>query len=138
MLKSYINDVCEILKIKAPELVQDSSKFESETMMAQVELNKRILYIKPFNTINYDILFAVAHELRHLWQSEKHPEMLKNYKQVNEFESVYNYNRQEAEMDANAFGTAVMNDFFKVKPLFINFGEDLKQEIYKRATSIEI
>lgn len=54
------------------------------------------------------------------------------YKERNECESVEEYNLQTAEVDANAFGSIIMTEFFGMKPLFQGLSDKVKDEIAKQ------
>lgn len=67
--------------------------------------------------INPDYLFSIAHELRHIYQFQTDKQFyLSDYKPSDECSSVDEYNLQMAEVDANAFASIIMADFFSVKP----------------------
>ena len=127
MLNDFILDVCDYLGIDPPELSYNTDHFSSDTMIAQCSPDGTTIFVKPFEKINPDILFAVAHELRHVWQirTDKNKYMA-NYKPVNMFSSVDDYNLQPAEIDANAFGAVVMIDFFGITPLFNGLSDNVK------------
>lgn len=80
------------------------------------------------------MFFAIAHELRHLWQNEHKNEMIKQFNE--EKLDINKYNDQEAEIDANAFATAIMVAVFNVKPLFYEFDDKIKEKIYEKAKKI--
>lgn len=138
MINEFVNDVCDILNIKVPEVSFDTSNFQTLTMMAQCSPSGDVIYIKEYDKPNPDQLFSIAHELRHIWQmSNDRSYYFANYKPANACDSVESYNLQVAEVDANAFSMLVMSDFFGIKPLFNGLSEAVKQRIYKRAEEIK-
>lgn len=124
MLTDYIKDICEILKIEIPQISHDVSHFQSDTMLAQCDSKGTTIYVKEIDKVNLDSMFAIAHELRHIWQIRTDYDMyFSKYKTVDEL-GVEDYNNQLAEIDANAFAYIVMVDYFKVKPLYNGLSED--------------
>lgn len=139
MLKDYINELCDILDIESPTISYKTDTFNSNTMQAQVDVLNNIIYIRPFNKINPDILIFVAHELRHLWQHKTNRDyFFKDYKTVDKCKNIDEYNLQIAELDANAFSAVVMVDMFGLEPLFNGLSEDTVNKIYDYIDVIEI
>lgn len=138
MVERFINDVCEILGINPPVISNDTSQFTSATMMAQCSPDGSTIYIKPCDKPNPDNLFAIAHELRHVWQIQNDRQLyFAEYKPIELCESVEAYNLQPAEIDANAFSGLVMIDFFHIRPLFQGLPESVKSEIFKRMEALK-
>lgn len=132
MYKKFISNICNILKISVPTISYDTSNFTSDTMIAQVNLTGDILFIKSFPEPNPDSFFAIAHELRHVWQlNYKKEKFFSDYKPSNFCSSLKEYNLQPAELDANAFAGLVMIYFFNLGPLFEGMDQDTKDEISK-------
>lgn len=116
MIHEYIKDVCEMLNIEKPSISFDTSHFSSATMMAQC--TNDTIYIRKIDKPTPDYLFAIAHELRHLWQMQNDEEYyFSNYKTVDKI-GLENYNNQIAEVDAHAFASIVMVDCFHLQPQF--------------------
>lgn len=133
MIKDFINDVCEILNINTPVILYDTSNFSSDTMMAQCSHDGSTIYLKRLDKTNPDQFFAIAHELRHVWQINNDEQLyFADYKPVDLCESVENYNLQIAEVDANAFAGLVMIDFFGLKPLFEGIPGYVREKIFDR------
>ena len=55
-MDEFIEVICEYLKIDVPKISYDCSGFTSETMMAQVDPNTNIIYIKKSEKENPDQL----------------------------------------------------------------------------------
>ena len=66
MINEFVNDVCTILDIDAPAVSFDTSRFTTDTMMAQCSPDGSTIYIKKSDKPNPDQLFSIAHELRHV------------------------------------------------------------------------
>lgn len=138
MINDFINDVCKILNINTPIVLFDTSNFSSDTMMAQCSPDGSAIYLKKFDKPNPDQFFAIAHELRHVWQIKNDEQIyFADYKPADLCESVENYNLQIAEVDANAFAGLVMIDFFGLKPLFEGVTEYVRKKIFDRMDYIK-
>lgn len=102
-------------------------------MMAQCSADGSAIYLKKYGQPNPDQLFAVAHELRHIWQLRNNEHMyFSSYKPVDLCSSLEEYNLQLAELDANAFAGIVMIDFFGLTPLFNVVPDSVKSKIRER------
>lgn len=134
-LDKFIKEICKELNIPIPTISFDTSGFTSDTMIAQYSSAKNVIYIKKFEEINFDILFAVTHELRHIWQIRTSESFYMNNYTTSI--SVEDYNRQIAEIDANAYAGLVMINLFGVKPLFHGLPSDIVEMIYNRMEEIE-
>lgn len=73
----FIEIVCSNLKITKP-IVEEVLFLHTPTQLAE--------YVPADNVLKYrmgkmplDIMFAIAHELRHKWQAENCPEIFQNY-----------------------------------------------------------
>lgn len=109
----FINDICDILDISAPSVSYDTSNFPTDTMMAQCSSDGSTIYLKKYDKPNPEQLFSIAHELRHIWQIHNNEQLyFSSYKPIDLCSSVEEYNLQIAELDANAFASIVMVDFF--------------------------
>ena len=117
MIEEFITDICDLLDIPVPSISYDTSHFATETTMAQCELTNNIIYLNKIDKLNPDYLFAIAHELRHIFQYQNNEQFyLTNYKTSDNCSSVEEYNLQIAEVDANAFASIVMVEYFHMQP----------------------
>ncbi len=138
MIHDFINDICDILGIDPPEMSNDTSHFLSDTMMAQCDPSGSTIYIRPCEKATPDQFFAIAHELRHVWQLKTNKERyISDYKPIDLCGSVEAYNLQKAEIDANAFAGLVMIDFFHIKPLFQGLPDSVKSKIFERMEELK-
>ena len=138
LVNDFIKELAQKLKIQIPKVYYDTRHFANNTMLAQCEPDENVIYITPFLKATPDIIFAIAHELRHMWQIQYHPnEYMINHKTVDtiDFEQ---FNLQPAEIDANAFAYIVMMDFFKMRPSFDNLSQNVINKILERANQIEL
>lgn len=116
MLQGFIEEICRVLEIDTPEVRFDTSHFQTTTMLAQCSSDGKEIFLKEFEKPNPDVLFAAAHELRHIWQLQTDEEkFFSDYKTADECGSVDVYNQQEAEVDANAFAVIAMVDMCRLK-----------------------
>lgn len=84
----------------------------------------------------YDALFAMCHELRHIYQSIHYPDMFKSYRELGTLDTE-SYNLQEAEVDANAYASIFIERHFGVSPLFNGYSKKVKAVIEKRKMEIK-
>lgn len=133
MFTTYIEKVCELLNIESPLISYDTSHFPTTTMMAQYNPDNNTIFIKHCNKPNPDQCFAIAHELRHIWQIKTDKSLyLKDYKTVDLCKNVEEYNLQLAEIDANAYAGFIMINMFGLQPLFEGMNEKVKKKIEAR------
>lgn len=133
MIDKYIEKVSKILNIEKPKIIYDSSKFKTPTMKALCDGEK--IYLKE-KAITPDLMFEIAHELRHLWQIKTNKEFyFSEYKNAGTIDTE-TYNLQPAEIDAHAFAFTIMQEAFGIEPLFENMSERVREEIKKRAEEI--
>ena len=133
----FANAVCEVLNLTNIDIeIEDGLKAGSSTTMAIYDNEKKVIKIK--NSVQtLDLLFAIAHELRHAWQiKENEAYWMNGYKSVKEL-GVEDYNLQPAEIDANAFGAIIMMDIFGVKPLWHGLTKNVIQEIDLRIAELK-
>lgn len=117
MIEEFIADICDLLDIKVPSISYDTSHFQTKTTMAQCEPINSVIYLNKLDKPNPDYLFAIAHELRHIFQYHDDEQFyLSNYKTSDNCSSVEEYNLQIAEVDANAFASIVMVEYFRMQP----------------------
>lgn len=117
MIEEFIADICELLDIPVPSISYDTSHFATKTTMAQCELTSNTIYLNKLDKPNPDYLFAIAHELRHIFQYHDNEQFyLSKYKTSDNCSSIEEYNLQIAEVDANAFASIIMVEYFHMKP----------------------
>ena len=137
MIEEYIADICEILDIPIPSISYDTSHFQTKTTMAQCELTSNTIYLNKIDKPNPDYLFAIAHELRHIFQYQNDEQFyLSNYKTSDNCSSVEEYNLQIAEVDANAFASIIMVEYFHIQPQWNGLSDKVINAINDRINII--
>lgn len=138
MEKEFIKEICEVLNIPIPKISYDTSIFDTETTLAMCRKDGKIINIRKHDEPNPDLLFSIAHELRHIWQIKNDEEYyFENYKNASECADCEEYNLQVAEIDARTFGTIVMMQFFHIMPTFDSLSDETTKKIYDRAKEID-
>ena len=133
MVQDFLCDICDILNIPVPDVIFDTSNFSTETMMAQCSPDGSTIFLKPYDKPTPDYFFAIAHELRHVWQIQNDEQFyFSDYKPVDLCANSEAYNLQIAEIDANAFAGLIMADFFNLKPLFKGMPDSVRTGIFER------
>lgn len=133
MIEEFITNICELLEIEVPKISYDTSHFPTKTTMAQCEPSANVIYLNKIDKPNPDYVFSIAHELRHIYQYQNDKQFyLSGYKPSNKCSSVEEYNLQIAEVDANAFASIVMTDFFSMKPQWYGLSNKVIETIENR------
>ena len=137
MIEEFIADICQLLDIPVPSISYDTSHFPTETTMAQCELTSNTIYLNKLDKPNPDYLFAIAHELRHIFQYQNNEQFyLSNYKTSDNCSSVEEYNLQIAEVDANAFASIIMVEYFHMQPQWNGLSDKVIHAINDRINII--
>lgn len=133
MIEEFITDVCDLLDIEVPKISYDTSHFPTKTTLAQCEPGANTIYLNKVDKPNPDYVFSIAHELRHIYQYQTDKQFyLSEYKPSDKCSSIEEYNLQIAEVDANAFASIVMTDFFSMKPQWYGLSEKVVKAIENR------
>ncbi|EEU03757.1 hypothetical protein GCWU000322_00057 [Eubacterium saphenum ATCC 49989] len=132
VLEQFVEMVCEDLRIAPIPLRYDNSVPKSEGRIAALEISKveSTLLILNTDVAELDLLFAIAHELRHAWQFQNRRHWFKNYKEIGEVD-FEEYNLQQPEVDANAYATIVMEEVAGMTPQFQGYPPAVKRAIAK-------
>lgn len=135
MIEDFITDVCELLDISTPTISYNASHFATKTTIAQCDVKNNIIFLNEADKLNPDYLFAIAHELRHLFQYQEDEKFyLSDYETSDNCVSVEAYNLQIAEVDANAFAGIIMIQYFHLKPQWNGLSDKVIEAINKRTT----
>lgn len=133
MIEEFITDVCDLLDIEIPKISYDTSHFPTKSTLAQCKPSANTIYLNKVDKPNPDYLFSIAHELRHIYQYQTDVKFyLSRYKSSNKCSSIEEYNLQIAEVDANAFASIAMTDFFSIKPQWNGLSNKVIDAIEKR------
>ena len=134
-VEKYIRTICDLLNIEIPQIVETGDVLDTDTMLAKADILNRKIYLSG-KSKSMDFWFAIAHELRHIWQAQDDfDKWFGNYMQI-ENTDIETYNLQDAELDANAFAMIVMVDVFGVKPKFNGLSPRIVEKIANRADKI--
>lgn len=138
---NFVSEVSFILCIEPPKIEYRSQEFfPTSTMLAMCDSDGSevsAVYVRENAGQTPDLLFSIAHELRHCWQIKNIPRIMEDYKESQKL-TVEEYNLQPAEIDANAFAGTVMIEFFGIKPLFQGLSENVRTRIYDAMKNMEI
>lgn len=133
---AFAKRICEELKIEMPEICVSNEGLRG-TMLAACSLDGQEIHLKT-DEISLDLLFAIAHELRHSWQIRSGAiSDFGKYNSANDVD-INEYNRRFAEIDANAYAAAIMREAFGVDAQFANLDREIKKAINERMRMIEI
>ena len=139
ILIEMANECAKDLKIDCPKIVFGMEK-KTEGNLAMLVLdskkNPKEIRISDNYEIIYDALFAICHEMRHVYQSKYMKGIFKDYAEIGEVDNE-EYNLQEAEVDANAYAALTMKKYFGVVPEFKGFSEKVKAAIWDREARLE-
>lgn len=136
MIHDFICDICYLLDIPIPSVLFDTYNFPTDTTLAQVNSSGDIIYLKHYDKPNPDQLFSIAHELRHIWQIKNYHDIYFSNYQTVDMIGTEKYNLQPAEVDANAFASIVMVDFFHLQPQYKGLSDFVVSAIKKRIDDI--
>lgn len=137
MINEFIAEVCKLLGIQIPTISYDTTHFPTKTTMAVSAPASNTIYLKKNNNPNFDYMFSIAHELRHIFQYQNDEKFyFANYKPSDKCDSIEEYNLQIAEVDANAFANIIMVEFFQLKPLWNGLTEKVIDSINTRINII--
>jgi Zn-dependent peptidase ImmA (M78 family) len=126
-MEAYIDYIAKgILDIDTPDWIEVKI-LDTDTQIAAADIKKNIIYTKK-GTDEKMLFFAIAHELRHMWQAKNKKDFLIKFDKSKK--DIKCYNEQEAEVDANAFAAAIMMLMFGIRPLFKTLGEETREKIY--------
>ena len=136
--KKYVAFLCKTLKIPQPKLTTDDTLFEGKTLLSMTCVEDNEIFLRSQYKLETDLYFALAHEIRHLWQYRqgKLTDRLRN--KPTSAEGIREYNLLWEELDANAFAVVCMEDLFRIRPLFNGLDEDVKEQIYKMAKEFKL
>lgn len=133
MLKRLSEMVACVLEVPVPR-IEEVDELNTKTQAGAMDIDNNVLYLRK-SASQPDKMFAIAHELRHVWQDAHDACGLSEHIAAGTVDTI-TYNRQPSEIDANAFGVIVMSDVARLKPMFDGFDEETKRMIFARADEI--
>ena len=125
------------LGIACPKIQLGSEKKSTGNIAGLVldsKKNPKYIAISEYDNI-LDALFAVCHELRHVYQAANMPDIFQHYQEMGTLDNE-SYNLQVAEIDANAYASIFIERHFGVSPLFNGYSERVKAAIEKRKSAL--
>lgn len=133
-IRDYVGAVCALLSIDPPR-IKEAEQLGTGTTLAETSADGRTIRIKS-GALSMDLCFALAHELRHVWQIRTdEAKWLDGYQPSSRLDLAA-YNLQPAELDANAFAAIIMINSFHRRPIFRALPEDVVKKTYARAEEI--
>lgn len=111
-LNEWIGEITDVLNIGGVN-IEYADTLPTDTMMTAYVPSDQVVYVKKGLNSFLDIVFAITHELRHVYQHRKG--LLHSYK-VRENIDVESYNNQELEVDAHAFALLMIERYLGVTP----------------------
>ena len=138
-LEQFAEQVAAILGIPCPT-IKNVTQLSTPTQIAAIDPDGMILTLRS-NAEMYDKAFAIAHELRHLWQQRTGLFDLTAHSAAGSISTVA-YNMQPEEIDANAFAALIMESSFGVRPMFSAFPSELickiesQKDVIRRAKQV--
>lgn len=136
LLLNYVANLSNELGIIPPKVKINDKHFRGTTKIASLESDGNYchLYVRN-NQDDVELLFAIAHELRHKYQIDNGLFNFDNYKSSSDI-SIRDYNLQPVEIDANAFAYMLMKDEFNIEMKFNGLDKDIIELIKRRADII--
>lgn len=132
-------DCANELKIACPKIkfgIDKKTDGNLAMLILDSKKNPKEIQVTDDYEIIYDALFAICHEMRHVYQSKYMKGIFKDYAEIGEVDNE-EYNLQEAELDANAYAAMVMKREFGVSPQFKGYSERVKKAIRDREVQLK-
>ena len=137
MVDKFVHDVCGVLSVQAPKIQLGIDVETTDTTLAVYIPETDTLCVRPYDKFNKDLCFALAHELRHVWQFRTdRARYLDGYKNSTECSGIEEYNLQPAEIDANAFAALIMIGFFHLAPQWNGLPKNVVAAIERRLNEL--
>lgn len=136
----FAREICTILQIEMPAIRFVSiDRLRTDTQIAALTPDGVLIsdgvLIRNDIGVTPELFFAIAHELRHVYQLEN-DRSLHDYHTSDQLD-IDEYNAQPLEVDANAFAAVIMAEFFGISPQFLNMPESVRQLVGKRKRQIQ-
>lgn len=136
-INSFVNYICNLLKIKPPIIIHKPESFPTKTTLAQISIDGKYLNVRTSYANKSDLYFALSHELRHCWQIQSDFSLYFSNWEPSSKIGVEKYNLQIAEVDANAFAAIILENIFCITPLWDGIPNSVKTAISLRKDYIE-
>lgn len=134
-LARRVIDICHsLMEFREPRV--GVTAFDAEdTRLAQCDPVKGILVLRDKYPSETDLIFAVAHECRHLHQYAAGG-LNERLKVRPKTDNKVDYNLRPEEVDANAFGSIIVQELCGVRPLWNGLPQEVKDAITVREKQI--
>lgn len=131
-INKFSFDICDILQIERMPVIRNKDMMQTETMLALYDMKQNVMFINPDIPTIPDLMFAICHELRHVWQNKINPAYYFNGYLERKETDIVTYNLQIAELDANAFAAMIMIEMLGLTPLFNGLEKNIVDKIMER------
>lgn len=132
LISSFIKDVCFVLGIDVPKVTNDFLEICIDTRKEQFTGEK--FFIPATDEPDSEFLFYVAHNLRVRWQFLTNAEHY-DFKSAEEI-GLDNFDDQPAEVDAVAFASLYMINYFQLMSKYSSVSSHTRELIFKRMEEI--
>lgn len=131
-VSNFITDVCFVLGIDIPKITHDFSCICTDTRKEQFTGEK--FFIPATDEPDSEFLFYVAHNLRVRWQFLTNAEHY-DFKSAEEI-GLDNFDDQPAEVDAVAFASLYMINYFQLMSKYSSVSSHTRKLIFRRMEEI--
>ena len=132
LISSFIKDVCFVLGIDVPKVTNDFLEICIDIRKEQFTGEK--FFIPATDEPDSEFLFYVAHNLRVRWQFLTNAEHY-DFKSAEEI-GLDNFDDQPAEVDAVAFASLYMINYFQLMSKYSSVSSHTRELIFKRMEEI--
>lgn len=132
LISNFIADVCFVLGIDVPKVTHNFLDICTDTRKEQ--FTGDVFFVPATDEPDSEFLFYVAHNLRVRWQFLTNPDYfdLKSAEEI----GIDNYDNQPAEVDAAAFASLYMINYFQLMSKYSSVSSHTRVLIFKRMEEI--
>ncbi len=132
LISNFIADVCFVLGIDVPKVTHNFLDICTDTRKEQ--FTGDVFFVPATDEPDSEFLFYVAHNLRVRWQFLTNPDYF-DFKSAEEI-GIDNYDNQPAEVDAAAFASLYMINYFQLMSKYSSVSSHTRVLIFKRMEEI--
>ncbi len=136
--RQIVWNICQLLEVEMAIISYDTSNFPPDTTYALCVPEENTIYIneKEAELKSYDYFLSLTHEMRRLWQWKTDKQLYyADYRTAEEVD-MEEYNRQPAEVDANAFASIFTGLVMGTEPKYEDLSEQNRELIEQRIWEI--
>ena len=133
LISNFIADVCFVLGIDVPKVTHNFLDICTDTRKEQ--FTGDVFFVPATDEPDSEFLFYVAHNLRVRWQFLTNPDYF-DFKSAEEI-GIDNYDNQPAEVDAAAFASLYMINYFQLMSKYSSVSSHTRVLIFKRMEEIK-